>query len=907
MRILLLMCALCAPIFAQQTLWINPNQIQNHSFKTHKKTYTAYTLGNVNGAPWEIQNVDMPIEMKPAFDAAILKWQEWIQSPQPIKIRVEMADLATEVLAGTDYQLLLHNGYWYPSALGKQLTTMPAVADTMDMVLYLNRKMLSNGSMYFGTEAKPDTEQFDFMTLIIHEITHGLGFAGSLRTFGALRLDGNGEDAPCLDIDGSACFGFKAADGIVYPMKFDSFLYAGTDLLTQKPNPSSALYTALTTGLKFGGANASAVIRDKPQLTPSLYTPPFYAKGSSVNHWHTNINDWNTGQPNHYTVPVPETVTDELMYATQSKGIVVRSLGHFTCGMLQDLGWNTTTQCGKYARFEINSQYHNRWIIGYNLIDNPTIHSLGTAKLQVIDGAFATSSTYETRTFEVLEGLSSYVLSDWWHIYGTYRARHDRSQLIYPLQTNIGYGKDYTSINFIVTPSQYEQSFGFIPEPAIVGSEISSTLRYIYPASGNGDDLNIYALPSYYGASLDSLSFQFDGSGLEIRNENPCLTGIYQNNNLFILRSNNLPSCPATLYENNISLKIKVKKSGNLTINVIPNVTVVPPNEILSFTSRVSDIWSIPLCGDANLDGLVNEQDVSYVADALLNEIPLTPYQLWTANPSGNAHIGGTDIGLLFRKARGGPGKWLCIEPEQGLQKTQDFIQPLIGANNFSLSYTTYQYEHGASPDKPIIDVNVQSLGKNQTETLLFTLESADPNILEFIDLAEDQTGTLAELAFKKIKKISDRKMTLLISSAKPLIGSGALVRLKGKSLMPGNVQISSSPITVGEDRPTVAPPPPSIATISNSDELPKEGLDLVYPNPLQGELKVQYALADNTDISLCIYNVLGQQIKCLINGFEAAGRHERSWDTRGLSNGIYWIWFKTHNQIYKQSFVKIN
>jgi hypothetical protein len=65
------------------------------------------------------------------------------------------------------------------------------------------------------------------------------------------------------------------------------------------------------------------------------------------------------------------------------------------------------------------------------------------------------------------------------------------------------------------------------------------------------------------------------------------------------------------------------------------------------------------------------------------------------------------------------------------------------------------------------------------------------------------------------------------------------------------------------------------------------------YPNPFNPETHIQFGLAQKVKVQLLIYNVLGQQVKKLINQNMPPGKHEVIWDGRNnagkrVGSGIY-------------------
>ena len=60
------------------------------------------------------------------------------------------------------------------------------------------------------------------------------------------------------------------------------------------------------------------------------------------------------------------------------------------------------------------------------------------------------------------------------------------------------------------------------------------------------------------------------------------------------------------------------------------------------------------------------------------------------------------------------------------------------------------------------------------------------------------------------------------------------------------------------------------------------------YPNPFKTHTTISYALPEATNVKIQIYNIRGQLVAELVNGFEAAGNKKLVWNPEGLTNGIY-------------------
>jgi len=75
----------------------------------------------------------------------------------------------------------------------------------------------------------------------------------------------------------------------------------------------------------------------------------------------------------------------------------------------------------------------------------------------------------------------------------------------------------------------------------------------------------------------------------------------------------------------------------------------------------------------------------------------------------------------------------------------------------------------------------------------------------------------------------------------------------------------------------------------SSADSLPVQfALDQNFPNPFRLTTQVAYSLPEASRVRVRVFNVLGQEVASLRDGFEEAGRHVVAFDATDLSAGIY-------------------
>jgi hypothetical protein len=76
------------------------------------------------------------------------------------------------------------------------------------------------------------------------------------------------------------------------------------------------------------------------------------------------------------------------------------------------------------------------------------------------------------------------------------------------------------------------------------------------------------------------------------------------------------------------------------------------------------------------------------------------------------------------------------------------------------------------------------------------------------------------------------------------------------------------------------------------------------YPNPFNPTTKIKYQIPVLSKVRLTVYDMLGREIKTLINEEKPAGPYEVEFNGAGLSSGVYFYRIETGKYSDTKKFV---
>ncbi|RMH22090.1 MAG: hypothetical protein D6696_04060, partial [Acidobacteria bacterium] len=272
-------------------------------------------------ATFEVDFVGFSPDAQAAFQRAVDIWSSLVTSPVPIRIQAVWTPLGPGILGGAGAQFIHRDftgaaqpGTWYVDALADAQAGMDLNPGFHDIVAQFNS---SFGQWYFGTDGNPGPGLFDLVTVVLHEIGHGLGFTGSFT----------------VDQGGVGSWGLTT--GI--PFAYDTFAEdgSGTSLLDENafPNNSVAVTNVLQSDdVFFNGPNLNLANNGQPA---PLFAPNPFLQGSSFSHFDENA--YPPGNPGSLMTP----------FLAQNE--VIHDADDLALCLFEDLGWDTAAQCGGAA------------------------------------------------------------------------------------------------------------------------------------------------------------------------------------------------------------------------------------------------------------------------------------------------------------------------------------------------------------------------------------------------------------------------------------------------------------------------------------------------------------------------------------------------------------------------------
>lgn len=257
-----------------------------------------------------------------AFDEAISIWEETIFSASPIEIDAYYKDfsvtgigsnsilgMARATVTGSNFSST-HAGYQantsYVVALAEKMgaTFSPWAEHPYHIKIYMN----SSKNWVYSISYNPQPNHYDFISVALHEIGHGLGFVSIAVLDQTTSLPVYNASLP-------------------YVMDREIIrVNSGTTRLENQAGSGATTEAFLTSDQLF--YDGTFAVTSNGSSKPQLYAPTTFIKGSSISHWDQGYFSTN----DHDALMHPQ--------AAISSNSFHRHIGDVTTGFMRDIGWD---------------------------------------------------------------------------------------------------------------------------------------------------------------------------------------------------------------------------------------------------------------------------------------------------------------------------------------------------------------------------------------------------------------------------------------------------------------------------------------------------------------------------------------------------------------------------------------
>ena len=329
-----------------------------------------------------------------AIDYAVNIWDQYIITTVPVKLHIEYLDLTNQGPLGItlpngrkDFTSSPQQGVWYASCLANSLEGAELNIGEADINVFMN----SANNYYFGTDGNPSFSQYDFISVLLHEIAHGLGVVSLSKVVNHEGSFGNlvaSDFAPL-----TTTFPFPDLEGL--PSVWDNMIINNfgeniTDTLIFQNNSAGLKSEFESNELYFTGSISTSL---NLGVNPKVFAPSTYDPGSSLSHIDESA--------------FPASSGNSMMTPFTSNGAANHYPGPLLLALLQDIGWQVN------ATAFINEQKRQLDLVCY---PNPVITDLaiqikqpvGKIKFEIYNQQGQITETKEFTANQFSIDMSSY-------------------------------------------------------------------------------------------------------------------------------------------------------------------------------------------------------------------------------------------------------------------------------------------------------------------------------------------------------------------------------------------------------------------------------------------------------------------------------------------------------------------
>jgi len=245
----------------------------------------------------------MPAAAQTAFEHALGLLEDIFDASVPITVDVTWEDVPGNAIgfAGSPWRanlsFLPQNDIWYPEPLINQF-----FGSQFDSSSDINMTLDSSTNWYFGTNGNPANSQIDLITVVLHEISHGMGFAGTASSDGTAS---------------GSSIGWGSNDWPnIYDLQIENG--AGNSITNYNSGSAGLLLQLIGDDLHFDGFYCNGAHQGEPAQTKADVP---WQQGSSFSHLDASFNG-------------------EIMRSFVLTGSAIHTLDTLTVSIFRDMGWD---------------------------------------------------------------------------------------------------------------------------------------------------------------------------------------------------------------------------------------------------------------------------------------------------------------------------------------------------------------------------------------------------------------------------------------------------------------------------------------------------------------------------------------------------------------------------------------
>ena len=243
-----------------------------------------------------------------AFQAAVDIWAAVLSTPVTINIQANWVDLGPNVGGSASPYSFFRNfpnaptTNYYPSALADKIAGVDLNPGGFDIICNFN----SSINWYYGTDGNTPFNQGDLVSVVLHELGHGLGITSGHYYENETQVGD---------------FGYYT-NGT--PLIYDTYLTEGPFGTSLIDLSGTTLGSAIVGNAVYNNSPLSAAALNG--AAPRMYAPLVYALGSSISHLDEST--------------YPSGNSNSLMTPSINAGEAIHNPGDVIIGLLEDMGWS---------------------------------------------------------------------------------------------------------------------------------------------------------------------------------------------------------------------------------------------------------------------------------------------------------------------------------------------------------------------------------------------------------------------------------------------------------------------------------------------------------------------------------------------------------------------------------------